>query len=294
MTLPPPRATTRKRPPCLSGCVASFQGFRLCSILAPTCAQHALQLLVGLLRVAHERCAELGGVTLKPYPHRRKWETRPRTAWSASWAKGGSDRCMWAAGVACRRRSAVRKRQDQAHTRCDAVQPSPRAPAARFACAAPHARVNAPPRPDGAEVRAPQQQGVQLWAALRVVCVQVRGHARPLAASRAAFRCRGGALISQRCAQLRNCLAPQLAGRHTRRAQGALQGTPRGLLHHGARLCGLTAPVNLLLLTGTRCARLQVMDLLGPSLWDTWNQNGQTCVSSAARARRQYVAELTP
>lgn len=27
----------------------------------------------------------------------------------------------------------------------------------------------------------------------------------------------------------------------------------------------------------------QVMDLLGPSLWDTWNQNNQQCAPSPAR-----------
>ena len=31
-------------------------------------------------------------------------------------------------------------------------------------------------------------------------------------------------------------------------------------------------------LTGLWYAVRQVMDLLGPSLWDTWNQNNQQCV----------------
>ena len=124
--------------------------------------------------MARRRYAEHRSVTPKPYPHRRKWETRPLTAWSASWAKAGSDRCMLAAGVACRRRSAVRKRQDQAHTRYDTAQPPPRAPDAQVARAVPHARDNVPCIPDGAQIRAPQQQGLQLRAAVRVVCVQVR------------------------------------------------------------------------------------------------------------------------
>lgn len=34
------------------------------------------------------------------------------------------------------------------------------------------------------------------------------------------------------------------------------------------------------------------MDLLGPSLWDTWNQNNQQCAPASAALRRQPPAQV--
>ncbi len=83
----------------------------------------------------------------------------------------------------------------------------------------------------------------------------------------------------------------QFTRRHTRHPEGALQRQAGRLLRHGNILiqssqckCSLVLlPVlcdfctsNRLLYTGCQVARpVQVMDMLGPSLWDVWNSSGQ-------------------
>ena len=70
----------------------------------------------------------------------------------------------------------------------------------------------------------------------------------------------------------------QLPGRRAWHSQGALQRAPRGLLHHGWSsffltclliACAKAHPLN------EETPLLQVMDMLGPSLWDVWNSSGQ-------------------
>ena len=68
----------------------------------------------------------------------------------------------------------------------------------------------------------------------------------------------------------------QLTGRSAWNTQGAFQRSTRGVLCHG-KLHILSAPINTVK-TKTACHMMlviQVMDILGPSLWDVWNSQGQ-------------------
>jgi hypothetical protein len=69
------------------------------------------------------------------------------------------------------------------------------------------------------------------------------------------------------------CHGIQLLIRKNKVSQGGLQRPPEWLLHHGIFL--LFPASNLLFIWWSL---FQIMDMLGPSLWDSWNSLGQSWV----------------
>lgn len=77
------------------------------------------------------------------------------------------------------------------------------------------------------------------------------------------------------------CLQWQLFGGHPRHSKGALQRAARGLLCHGMCSIGPLPTLHsychwpLDYQSDKSGMPFQVMDMLGPSLWDVWNSQGQ-------------------
>lgn len=143
---------------------------------------------------------------------RRKSAARRCTLWSGSWGRGASARCTWGG-----ERTAERtRRRGQTPRRCDtSTELAGKRHRRRSSCF----QLSA----GRSQVRAPQQQGLQLRTALRVVCVQVRRPPPHLALLWLLL----WDMADASCAL-------QLARGDPRRAESPLQGPPRRLLCHGA------------------------------------------------------------
>jgi hypothetical protein len=211
-TPPRRRATTRRRRLCRSGCAGA--GPLACSREAGPLARRragASGQLALLLRRAQAGQGRLRAGVRRP-PQRRDGPSGARDNRPSGLSGTRNGRPPRHA----RRRAPPPRRSARSGVRRGEPGGSPAGPlSARRTAVRAH--------PAGcAQVRAPQQQGMQLRPAVRVVGVQVRASQRR--ACRAAALLAPASGLPHRFPNRSPPRCAQLAGRHTRRAQGALQG----------------------------------------------------------------------